>query len=230
MTHRGTAGFSVIEMLIALVVIAIAFSALALTQVSNLRASSRSRLLSDDKAAANQVLEQRMADVLHVDTSGVDGSATDDDPSNVYRSFYYIDYYYSCPSLATPQGVRGDSKDNLRHSINTTPMYTYLYDPNNPPTSAPIICNAHELVNSDTGTIRVDFGAEGEGGVLGEGDVLVWASAHHVDSSGNPTGNDAITLTNRITCYDVYPSPSADAPEPCPNPPDSGAAGGRPAP
>lgn len=190
-------------MLIALAIIAIAFGALALTQVSSLRASSRSRLLTDDKTAANQVLEQTMAKILQVTTSG--NSNYDDNPSGSYRSFYFIDYYYSCPSPQTPQGVRQGDTANLRS----------------------VVCTGSQTVKTDTGDVKVDFGVDGEGGVLGEGDILVWAHAEHVNASGTAIGNDAITLTNRITCYDVYPSPSADAPEPCPAPPADGSAGGR---
>lgn len=221
MRDRATFGFSVIEMLVALVVIAIAFGALALTQVSNLRASSRSRLLSDDKAAANQILEQRMADILLVDTSGTNGSPTDDDPTSNYRSFYFIDYYYDCYPQEQPQGVRQNDVHNLRsYGVNVNLDSTTSTPP-------PIICSGSKTVKTDTGKVLVDFGAHGESGIMGEGDVLVWASAHHVDAAGNPIGNDSIILTNRITCYDVYPSPSADAPEPCPNPPTSGGSGGR---
>lgn len=214
MMRQRLAGFTVVEMLIALVIIAVAFSALAVTQVSNLRASSRSRFLSDDKAAANQVLEQTMAKILKVDTTGINGSSFDDDPTSAYRSFYFIDYYYRCPTTETPQGVRDGSTSNLRLAINDEGS----------PTNAVIACKGSQTITTDTGPVFVKFGVDGEGGTLGEGDILVWARAHHVNGSGN----DSITLANRITCYDVYPSPSADAPEPCPNPPVSGTAGGRP--
>lgn len=53
--HRG--GLSLIELLIALAIIAVAFAALAVTQVGNLRITSESRLASEATELANEHLE-----------------------------------------------------------------------------------------------------------------------------------------------------------------------------
>jgi prepilin-type N-terminal cleavage/methylation domain-containing protein len=74
--RRTAHGFSLAEVLIALAVIGVAFGALALTQVTNLRASVTARSATDVKAAANLVLEGVMAEVLATAWSPARSSST----------------------------------------------------------------------------------------------------------------------------------------------------------
>ncbi len=176
---NSKSGFTLIEVLIALAVIGIAFAAMAMMQITNLRASSDARLTTEVKAAANQELEAVMAQVLTV--TGSPGS----------YQYAFNDYYWSCPTAVTP------SAGAL--PVNTAPA-----------------CSG----TSKIGDVDVTHNIRGESGVIGEGIVTVTVTA------ANPHGGRTLTIGNRVTCYDVYPSPSSTAPEPCPVPTSAG--GGRP--
>ena len=188
---RSGQGLSIIELLIALAVIAIAFFALAMSQLSDLRATTRSRAVSEVKASANRMLETQMAEVLKVDTVTpgdiLDDTRLNDTPQG--RRFWFIDYYFSCPDVQTPTGART--------------------------TLDSVSCES----SSTEGDITTSWTIAGESGTLGEGSILLT-----VTSANGITGS-SLTLSNRISCYDVYPSPKATAPEPCPAPTSSG--GGR---
>jgi prepilin-type N-terminal cleavage/methylation domain-containing protein len=190
---KSQAGLTIVELLIALVVIGVAFTALAMSQLSSLRASAGTRLVSETKAHANQVLEDQMAAILQVDAVAKGSQYDDSDPGAAAgRSFHFIDYYYRCPSAVTPPlGTRA----NLRN----------------------VTCSGN--VTSADNLITSTWSVVGEGGPLGEGSIVVTVSAVH-------QRGPRLTLLNRITCYDVYPSPTATAPKPCPEPKQSG--GGRP--
>ena len=201
MTLRGgRAGFSVIEMLIALAVIGIAFAALAVVQVGNLRASSRSRLTTDTKAVANQVLEKQMADVLGIYEGGTDGcgaanydeTETDSSGNPVYKCFRFTDYYWQCPSLsaAFPASYVGHRTKLASVDCGNAPNFG----------SAP-----------SSSAVDVSINIAGGSGTLGEGILNVAVTAK------NKSGPE-ITLGDTVTCYDVYPSPSVTAPAPCPEP------------
>ena len=182
-------GLSLIEVLFALAVIGIAFVALAFSQLTSLRASVNSRFVTEAKAAATQVLEQQMAEVLKVVevSSGSDKKDQEwvnSDGEVVYRSFYFIDYYYLCPEPDTTNAPRTSFWDDVE-------------------------CEGE--VELDDEPMTVNWSIEGEGGVLGEGVVTVTVTARHDRDA-------SITLVDVITCYDVYPSPTSDTPKPCPTP------------
>ena len=211
---RRTQGFTIVEMLIALAVIAVAFAALAYTQITSLKASTHSRLASETKTEATKVLEDQQSKVLRVDLtpSGIGGNsqggAYDDDPTSSYESFWFIDYYYACPSAVDPPGatggqpaVRGGSRSNLRFDLPSECTGTVG------PTSV------------QDGTVESTWTIAGVSGADGEGLVDITVTSTH--SGGGPT----VQLSDRLSCYDVYPSPKIDAPAPCPVPEVSG--GGR---
>jgi prepilin-type N-terminal cleavage/methylation domain-containing protein len=177
--RRTDQGFSLAEVLIALAVIGVAFGALALTQVTNLRASVTARAATDVKAAANLVLEGVMADVLG--TRVVSGAL----------QFDFNDFYWSCPTPVTP-------------SAGSLPVVTTR------------TCTGTETVDG----VNVAFRIAGEPGILGEGVLTITVTATQ------PTSGQTLTIGDRVTCYDIYPSPTSTAPAPCPTPTVAG--GGRP--
>lgn len=207
--RRRQSGLSLIELLIALAVIAIAFGALALVQVNNLRASSRSRLTTDVKAVANQELEKEMSQVLKVDDT-TDAGATGASACNAaradetdvsggtttYRCFWFTDYYWQCPDPGA--GV-----------------YSANYQGNRSATSAglrAVSCGHQSFTqSSENPDVKVSVKIAASDGPLGEGLINVAVTAKH------DLGPE-ITLGDAITCYDVYPSPAVNTPAPCPEP------------
>lgn len=182
-------GLTLVETLIALAIVGIAFGALLTSQLSNLRASAQSRYATDAKAAAVRVLEERSAQVLRSEILNPPSPYIDD--PNTGRSFYFVDYFYGCPTPTTPPpALRQGSIANLR----------------------PVTCAQEER----QGPIRVKWRILGEGGILGEGVVTIVVTAAH-------DRGPRVTMGRRVTCYDVYPSPTQDKPAPCPPP-----GGGRP--
>nr|WP_244187356.1 prepilin [Thermus tenuipuniceus] len=174
-----------------------------MSQVSNLEASAQSRYATDTKAAAVRVLEEKSAEVLKSEvpstlptsdfckTSPTDPRCAQVDDPATGRSFYFVDYYYRCPTLVNPpQALRRGSASNLR----------------------PVSCSGTE----QQGGIEVGWRILGESGIRGEGVVTVVVTAQH-------TRGARVTMGRRVTCYDVYPSPTQDKPAPCPPP-----GGGRP--
>jgi prepilin-type N-terminal cleavage/methylation domain-containing protein len=174
-------GLTILEVLIALAVLGIAFSALLMSQLGSLRTSAQARFASDTKAFAVQVLERLSAQALKTET--VDANSPYADEGR--RSFYFIDYYYGCPTQVTPPNGSG-----IRTALRT------------------VRCSGQET--SPEG-IRADWDYIGEGGRFGEGVLTVVVTATH------PRG-PRVTVGRRITCYDVYPSPTHDKPRPCPEP------------
>jgi len=211
---KNPRGITLVELLIALAILAVGFSALLYSQVYNLRASSGARTASETKAAANQVLEQKMAEVLvvQIDDTGAtplgstnqitntayidESNATLSGKNGVKQSFFFTDYYWSCPTVQTP------------------PAGTLL--PGR--TLRSVACSGSTTLNG----ISVNWRVAGLSGVMGEGVLDVVVTATH------PRGA-TITVGNRVSCYDIYPSPSANAPKPCPTPynPSNGTFGGR---
>ncbi|WP_114312637.1 type IV pilus modification PilV family protein [Thermus caldifontis] len=182
-------GLTLLETLIALAVLGIAFGALLMSQLSNLRVSAQSRYATDAKAAAVRVLEQKSAEVLKSEILPSPDPKIDDPQTG--RSFYFVDYYYRCPtSVNPPPELRGNSTDNLRN----------------------VACEGEE----QQGNVKVDWRIFGESGILGEGVVTIVVTAMH-------DRGPQVTIGRRVTCYDVYPSPTNDKPAPCPPP-----GGGRP--
>ncbi len=197
---KSSHGLTIVELLIALAVIGIAFTALALSQVNNLRASARSSLVSEVKAEAASVLETQMASVLGVvieGQAGWNGAYQDDadELTGLGRSFFFYDYYYSCPDVVVP--ITG--RTTLRNTITCT-----------------------GTINSANGNIATTWTVAGENGILGEGALTVTVTSSHIQGP-------SITMGDRVTCYDVYPSPTSSAPSPCPEPfdPASNTGGGR---
>ena len=172
-------GMSLIEVLIALVIVGVAFTTMAFIQTNNMKMTTNARLTTTVKAAANQVLEAVMTDVLATTISGST------------KVFAFNDYYWNCPTAVTP------------------------------PTGALAVVNTPDCEGDMTiGSVDVAYAISGEGGVTGEGVLTVTVTAVHAN------GGQRLTLGDRVTCYDVYPSPTSLAPQPCPTPTSSG--GGRP--
>ena len=187
---RRARGLTVVEVLIALAVIAVAFAALAYAQLTSLKASSRSRLTSQAKTVAENVLENQLKQVLKVDTSSsISGTAYNDGSSTNPKEFYFVDYYYGCPSPAEP----------IQHPTGTRSAVN----------SAVIQCTGTVQRTVQDGTVKATWTIDGESGPLGEGVVDITVTAKH--SSG-----PSVTLSDRVSCYDVYPSPTIDTPAPCP--------------
>jgi prepilin-type N-terminal cleavage/methylation domain-containing protein len=174
-------GFTLPEVLIALVIITIAIGSLALVQVNNLRSSVTSRLATDTKTAANQTLELLMADVLRTDSEADPKSLSADD-------FAFYHFYWTCPTLQTPPSGPAVVQQTCRNS-------------------------------TTVGDVDVEWVIRGESGILGEGVVSITVTAEHKHRQ------QRLTIGDRVTCYDVYPTPAATAPEPCPRPTTVG--GGR---
>ena len=182
-------GLTLLETLIALAVLGIAFGALLMSQLSSLRVSAQSRYATDAKAAAVRVLEQQSAEVLKSEILTPPDPKIDDPATG--RSFYFVDYYYRCPTQVNPPlALRGGSAGNLRG----------------------VTCEGQ----GREGNVHVDWKILGEDGILGEGVVTIVVTAQH-------DRGPKVTVGLRVTCYDVYPSPTNDKPAPCPPP-----RGGRP--
>ncbi|MEJ2358698.1 MAG: type II secretion system protein [Deinococcales bacterium] len=185
---RRAKGLTIVEVLIALAVIAVAFAALAYAQLTSLKASSRSRLTSEAKTVAENVLEDRVKDVLKVDTSSTLASQFNDGTSTHPKEFFFVDYYYGCPTVETIQNPTG-----TRSAVNT----------------GEIECTGTTQRTVQDGTVDATWTIDGESGPLGEGVIDISVTAKH---SAGPS----VTVSDRVSCYDVYPSPTIDTPAPCP--------------
>lgn len=171
-------GLTIIEVLIAMAILGIAFGALLFNQLSNLRTSARMRLVTEIKAALTQVLEAKNAEVLAKSGS-------------IYA---FDDYYWGCPSAVA------NASSIIGRPLNS------------------VACSG----NSTVGRVTVSWSVSGESGIQGEGLILLSARGSIANMSTSPQ----VALIRRVSCYDVYPSPTRDAPAPCPTPTASG--GGRP--
>lgn len=178
-------GVTLVELLIALAILGIILTPLVVSLVNSLRATSRSGFSSETKAVAVRVLEAQSALVARVESPPSNNNYLDDSSTN--QSYYFTDYFYSCPSVVTPpSGVRGTSTSNLR---------------------TPIACDNGS--GTRTGSIVTRWTIAGESGINGQGVVIVSVTSIH-------DRGPSITLANRISCYDVVPVPTADAPKSCP--------------
>lgn len=196
-------GLSLIELLIALAIISIAFLALALSQVSSLRASTRSQLLTSVKSAGNLVLEQVSAEVLK--TVALSGLTTCDSANlcdqtdsstgtKRFLSYKFIDYYHYCASGSPSSGLR----NTFRSQVSGVPSDSQVAQCTGTVTVAP-------------NTVAWSVSAPPSSGYDAEGVLDITVSVSNPQGSG-------ITLGNTITCYDVYPAPKKDTPRPCPDP------------
>ncbi|WP_279231542.1 type II secretion system protein [Thermus thalpophilus] len=174
-------GLTIVEVLIALAILGVAFGALLLNQLSSLRTSTRMRLVTEIKSTLSQVLEAQAASIVAKNGASV-------------APFNFYDYYWGCPSpVANAQSIVGRPLNSVACTGSTT-----------------------------LGRVRVAWTISGEGGIPGEGVILLQAAASIPSLANSPR----VTLVKRVSCYDVYPSPTKDAPAPCPTPTASG--GGRP--
>lgn len=142
-------GLTILEVLIALAVLGIAFAALLASQLTNLRTSAQARFASDTKAFAVQVLEKLSAQALRTENVDANSPYKDEERNGVHRSFYFIDYYYRCPTLVTPpsgSGIRTDLRS--------------------------VTCSG-QTTSADG--IQADWDYIGEGGNLGKGSSPWWS-------------------------------------------------------
>lgn len=109
--------------------------------------------------------------------------------------YRFIDYYWACPQIQNPKNVRNDSSANL----------------------ATVVCSDDDVVSA-SGDVTTAYAIRGEEGVLGEGVLTIAVTSEHVSGA-------AVTVGTSITCFEVYPSPTSEAPTPCPVPDTNG--GGR---
>lgn len=202
---RRTAGLSLIELLIALSVIGIAFFALAMSQVNHLRASSRSQVLTQVKTVANKVLEQKTSEVLKAVTVTSSSSLFDqDDPeTGTSLSFKFIDYYVTCRTTTLSEEMRSSAV--YRSTATGVSGFALLVpaDDKISPCSNTLSQDGVDV----TWSVTADNGVPSGEGVL---DIAVTATSAKAGTT--------LTIGNTITCYDVYPSPKKNAPKPCPDP------------
>lgn len=226
-------GFTLVELLVAMVMIGVAFTALMFSQVSNVKASSQAKNVSATKAGTSLVLERLMDKTLKVwvDETGatpvgtkqeftevkyLDQTSTLYGKQNVKQSFAFLDYYYNCPTAMAPPDPDGNGpKKALRNGV-----ASHLRD-----TSNGIICSgtkddldgadanydALKIANKIDSNVAVSWNIVGESGFRGEGVLRITVTGTH-------TRGSTITMVNRISCYDIYPSPTSDVPAPCPPP------------
>lgn len=166
-------GFTIIEALIALAVIGVAFAALSLSMVTNLRASTTARVATEVKSSANLVLERLLDNVLTTYDVGGD------------LRYRFTDYYWSCE----PSGATGSGPKPSFESVDCAGTVQDVVD-----------------------QIDVDFDVAAGLGIEGEGFVTITVTAT------DPNRGQELTIGDRITCYDIYPSPSVTTPRPCPEP------------
>lgn len=176
-------GLTVLEVLIALVVIGVAFGALTSGQLANLQTSGRARLLSEAKAEANRALEGRLAEVTSV---RLENGAPAPHPSRPgsYR-YKFTDYYYLCPTPAT-----------------NAPAYL---------AGTAVSCAGSSTGTAGAGW-TTEWTIAGQDGLDGEGQVLVTVRAGR-DGGNRSAGGGPITLTvvGLASCLDVSPAPTATA-------------------
>lgn len=197
-------GITLVELMVAIAVLAIGFTALLYSQVGNLQTSSRAKTATQVKAVANQVLERKLAEVLVVeidDRNATPAGSTDTIDDNNYiddanatvfgktgvkQSFYFTDYFWRCPGTQTPPSdTRSGSTSKLRD----------------------VDCTG----STTSDGITANWAIRAQSGVTGEGVLDVVVTATHTNGS-------TLTIGDRISCYDIYPAPSANAPKPCPKP------------
>lgn len=179
---KRQAGLTILETLIAIAVLGIAFSALMMSQLSNLGASVRARSVSVVKVDATRVLETLTAAVLKFNKNY--DEVLPSGATETRKGYWFTDYAYACPTSSTTAAPSGRTLDP-------------------PPTG----CSGTDN-NAATGN-RTDWEVARQPGLLGEGSLLIKVTT----SNGKGA---AMTLVNRISCYDVYPSPSTTVPLPCP--------------
>ena len=198
-TRRGSRrGLTLIEVLIALVFVSVTFVALAFAQLGNLRATARARILTDVKAAANAELEVRSANVLRSireGQAGWDASFQDELDDGVGISFFFVDYARACV---------GGNATYARASGNYRTVANGYIEP---------CTNGTAAIVGASGA-RVTYSIQGVSGsaIEREGVITIVVTATAPDGSVN------LTVGRTITCFDVYPTPTADTPVPCPVP------------
>lgn len=201
MTHRQS-GLTLVELMIALAIIGIAFLALAMTQVNHLRASSRSAVATQVKTSANHILEAVSADVLKaVDVGSTSATYYDqvDTQNGAHLSFKFIDYYGLCAPAANHAGLRTGSD---------------LRDPvvgGEPPVADNKVLECSGSTTDGPVSVTWDIGSPTSATTYdaeGTLDVTVTATDKNI----------TLTVGTAITCYDVYPSPKKATPKPCPTP------------
>lgn len=195
-------GFTFVEVIIAMAIIAIAFSTLLLSQVSSYKVTTQMRYASDTKAAATKVMEAILADVARTITSaqaGYDATYKDATVGGVDVSYYFVDYAFTCVS-GTPTPPR-TLRTNLAFDGTVTGGVCTG-------TTADLPASLAGAIGS---FISINWTIASEPGLTGEGLLKVIVEAQH-------TRGARVFLVERVSCYDVYPSPNMSVPKPCPDP------------
>ncbi|HEX7005090.1 MAG TPA: prepilin-type N-terminal cleavage/methylation domain-containing protein [Trueperaceae bacterium] len=195
-SFRDSRGLTILEVLVALSVIAIAFLALAMAQITNLKATVRTQAITELKAAANVVLEEKMSDVLRADSYETEPAAYDladeyEEGMIRYLRFWFLDYYYGCSSRPVPSGLR---------ALDET-----------------VVCYDEDSDRFEN--IEITWQLKGREQIEGEGLLDIIVTATHDSGS-------SLTIGDVVSCYAVYPSPSSEVPMPCPEPADPNGVGG----
>lgn len=108
------------------------------------------------------------------------------DDASTNQSYYFTDYFYRCPSVVTPPSGVRNANSANLRSV---------------------VCDNGS--GTRDGSIVTRWSIAGESGINGQGVVIVTVTATH-------DRGPSITVVNRISCYDLVPSPTADAPKSCP--------------
>ncbi|HEX7039610.1 MAG TPA: type II secretion system protein [Trueperaceae bacterium] len=206
MNDRRQAGITLLELLIALAVISIAFMAFAFSQLQSLRSTSRAQVLTEVKAAANLALETISAEVLAAVPLSDCTTSNFCDQTDVVNgvtqnlSFKFIDYYRWCAPSSYREGLR------TYFRTQSTPSGGGLPTP-----SATQIgpCAGSATIDG----VDVDWSIAPPATVSGaldtEGVLDLTVTATH-------DLGQTLTIGSTITCYDVYPAPKKETPRPCP--------------
>ena len=149
MIRLRTQGLTLPEVLLALTIIGIAFTAILSVQLGSFRSTAQTQNLSILKAATIRVIEDLTTTVLNSDPTLTASS----NPLTQSRASYFGDYYWGCPTLSTST---------------TNPLLT--------PVSGvtPIRITQADCQGTSGNTA---WTIEGESGLAGEGTVLLRATA-----------------------------------------------------
>ena len=151
---RRREGLTLLELLIALAVIAIVFLALASGQITSMQTTSSAREVADAKTFANRTLENIRADILQDLRADVAAATTDADKQQAWLDAQYG----TCPGVGASEPPYSGSRAALCVSDSTvSPLAYSFYDASwviGPPVSKPPPIEFEGLLQVN---IRVDW-------------------------------------------------------------------------